>query len=229
MTTAERLAAIQADWNGCTRCFLCKTRTQVVHLRGRAPDADFVFIGEGPGTVEDAKGRPFVGPAGGMLEQMISVAFEKAVPIGWRFDNDGWQLPLLPNPLPKKYDPLKFQDPEVVKRRKTDWPSTAFMNLVGCIPIKGGTISIPAKESIDACRPRTSELLAIVNPRTIVRCGSQATVHLPDRIVQDLPRLERIVDTIHPAAILRQSDKNKTYKATVNQLLLAAVDLGFPF
>ena len=37
------------------------------------PDADIMFIGEGPGEQEDLKGEPFVGPAGMLLDDMLSI------------------------------------------------------------------------------------------------------------------------------------------------------------
>ena len=54
----------------CTRCGLCEGRTQIVFGDG-APDADLMFIGEGPGEQEDLQGIPFVGRAGELLTKMI--------------------------------------------------------------------------------------------------------------------------------------------------------------
>ena len=56
----------------CTRCGLCDTRTNVVFGVGRA-DADVMFVGEGPGEQEDLKGEPFVGAAGHLLDDMLSI------------------------------------------------------------------------------------------------------------------------------------------------------------
>jgi len=55
---------------GCLRCRLASTRTQVVFGTGN-PDADLMFIGEGPGRDEDLKGEPFVGRAGQLLTDII--------------------------------------------------------------------------------------------------------------------------------------------------------------
>ncbi|MCC6681294.1 MAG: uracil-DNA glycosylase [Phycisphaeraceae bacterium] len=54
----------------CTRCDLCRSRTQTVFGEGD-PDAALMFIGEGPGQTEDEQGRPFVGRAGELLNKMI--------------------------------------------------------------------------------------------------------------------------------------------------------------
>jgi DNA polymerase len=65
------LAAIRADIGDCTRCRLHKGRTNLVFGVGN-PNADLMFVGEGPGADEDAQGEPFVGRAGQLLNNMIS-------------------------------------------------------------------------------------------------------------------------------------------------------------
>lgn len=56
----------------CTRCDLCQTRHNVVFGEG-IRDSDIMFIGEGPGEQEDLTGRPFVGPAGKLLDDMLRI------------------------------------------------------------------------------------------------------------------------------------------------------------
>ena len=58
--------------HGCTRCPLCETRTNVVFGVGPR-NAQILFIGEGPGQQEDLKGEPFVGPAGKLLDDMLTI------------------------------------------------------------------------------------------------------------------------------------------------------------
>lgn len=67
------------SWNGlktlcgdCTCCGLCQTRHNVVFGVG-VEDADIMLIGEGPGEQEDLTGIPFVGPAGKLLDDMLSI------------------------------------------------------------------------------------------------------------------------------------------------------------
>jgi uracil-DNA glycosylase family 4 len=55
----------------CRDCELAKYRTKVVPGEG-AEDADLLFIGEAPGWHEDQQGRPFVGPAGQFLDQLLT-------------------------------------------------------------------------------------------------------------------------------------------------------------
>lgn len=67
------------EWNdleeacmACQRCALCQTRNNVVFGVGNRR-ADIMFVGEGPGEQEDLKGEPFVGPAGQLLDDMLSI------------------------------------------------------------------------------------------------------------------------------------------------------------
>jgi DNA polymerase len=67
---SDELAAVALASSTCTACKLATTRTQVVFGVGD-PDADLLFVGEGPGEQEDLRGEPFIGRAGGLLTQLI--------------------------------------------------------------------------------------------------------------------------------------------------------------
>ena len=54
----------------CTRCELCKTRTNVVFGQG-VENAEVLFVGEGPGQSEDEQGLPFVGRSGQLLDHYL--------------------------------------------------------------------------------------------------------------------------------------------------------------
>lgn len=56
----------------CVRCGLCQTRHNVVFGVGDE-SADVMFVGEGPGEQEDLRGEPFVGAAGQLLDDMLSI------------------------------------------------------------------------------------------------------------------------------------------------------------
>ena len=64
--------SLERTCQNCTRCGLCDTRNNVVFGVGRR-DADVMFVGEGPGEQEDLQGEPFVGPAGKLLDDMMSI------------------------------------------------------------------------------------------------------------------------------------------------------------
>jgi DNA polymerase len=66
----ERLRQLEEPLRECQECRLHSGRTNLVYGVGN-PDADLMFIGEGPGRDEDLKGEPFVGRAGQLLTDMI--------------------------------------------------------------------------------------------------------------------------------------------------------------
>jgi DNA polymerase len=61
---------LEAEALACTKCPLAATRTQVVFGVGD-PNAELMFVGEGPGEQEDLRGEPFVGRAGQLLTKLI--------------------------------------------------------------------------------------------------------------------------------------------------------------
>ena len=63
---------LEESCKACQRCSLCETRHNVVFGVGNR-QADILFVGEGPGEQEDLKGEPFVGPAGQLLDDMLSI------------------------------------------------------------------------------------------------------------------------------------------------------------
>jgi DNA polymerase len=65
------LAQLCKEIAACQNCELAKYRTKVVPGEG-AEDAELLFIGEAPGWHEDQQGRPFVGPAGQFLDQLLA-------------------------------------------------------------------------------------------------------------------------------------------------------------
>ena len=69
--TAELLAKIADEVKECCKCGLGESRINVVPGEGN-PNAELVFVGEAPGADEDEQGRPFVGRAGKLLDDIIA-------------------------------------------------------------------------------------------------------------------------------------------------------------
>ena len=67
------LKLLAEEARGCTRCDLYKNATQTVFGEGPA-DAHMMLVGEQPGDQEDLTGRPFVGPAGKVLDAALEAA-----------------------------------------------------------------------------------------------------------------------------------------------------------
>ncbi len=80
----DQWEALKAECLQCRKCALADTRTNVVFGEG-VKDAEVLCIGEGPGEQEDLTGRPFVGRAGKLLDDMLEIidlSREKNVYIG---------------------------------------------------------------------------------------------------------------------------------------------------
>ncbi len=71
--TTDSLAQVAAEVTGCENCKLYATRKKAVPGEGPA-DARILFIGEGPGFNENEQGRPFVGAAGQLLNDLLGLA-----------------------------------------------------------------------------------------------------------------------------------------------------------
>lgn len=67
----ESLEAVSAMISQCRRCRLCEGRQHTVPGEGN-PSARLMCVGEGPGATEDETGRPFVGAAGQLLDQILA-------------------------------------------------------------------------------------------------------------------------------------------------------------
>ncbi len=64
--------------SGCTACDLCRKRTHAVPGEG-LENAEIMFVGEGPGFHEDQQARPFVGPAGKFLDELLaSIGYKRS-------------------------------------------------------------------------------------------------------------------------------------------------------
>lgn len=66
----KTMDALAQDCLACRRCALCETRQHVVFGQG-APNAEVLFVGEGPGAREDELGLPFVGRSGELLDHYL--------------------------------------------------------------------------------------------------------------------------------------------------------------
>jgi uracil-DNA glycosylase family protein len=73
VTPARALSLVADEAASCTRCDLYERATQTVFGEGPVP-ASLMLVGEQPGDQEDRQGRPFVGPAGRVLDEALEVA-----------------------------------------------------------------------------------------------------------------------------------------------------------
>ena len=71
--TSDKIESLRREAASCQACPLWKDATQTVFGEGPA-NAAIMFVGEQPGDVEDREGRPFVGPAGRLLDKAMADA-----------------------------------------------------------------------------------------------------------------------------------------------------------
>ena len=68
----------KAKYKDCRDCLLCDQRRNMVFARGKVP-APILLVGEAPGSSEDVIGRPFVGPAGKLLDKVLTIGLDGQV------------------------------------------------------------------------------------------------------------------------------------------------------
>jgi uracil-DNA glycosylase len=78
---SDKIESLRREAAACQACPLWKDATQTVFGEGPA-DAEIMFVGEQPGDREDREGRPFVGPAGQLLERALGRLCSRRLPRG---------------------------------------------------------------------------------------------------------------------------------------------------
>ena len=153
----------------------CDGARRIVLCRGKLP-CDVLFIGEAPGESEDVLGKPFVGPAGKLLDEIIDRA---------SFESGAWEE--------KDVGDAHVGQPTL---------HMAWTNIVGCIPRNedGDKAMEPSKKQIEKCRPRLREIVKIAKPKLIVFVGKLSDKYGPVALKGIKARTTKI---IHPAAIIR--------------------------
>jgi uracil-DNA glycosylase len=153
MDYRKTLPVLEQEWNGCTRCELGHRRvaTGGSFVFGEGRPGGILFVGEGPGKEEEAHGRPFIGPSGRLLRDILTryrfehyyitnlVSCRSCEP--WLDENNNPRMtrsrpggPLIP----------KFRD------------------------------QVPTPPQIAACRQRLIEEIYMVDPIVIVALGASA-------------------------------------------------------
>ena len=185
--------------SSCRGCPLYEPATQVVFGEGPAAAA-LVLVGEQPGDMEDLAGRPFVGPAG----QVLDAAFAAA-----GVDRQGVYLT----------NAVKhFAFEERGKRRIHRTPRMSEMH--ACRPW--------LEAELQALSPTTVVAMGATAARALL--GPQARVMaLRGRVLEGLAWAPRVVVTVHPSAVLRsQAEGARYFEMLVSDLTLAGVGRARP-
>ena len=183
---------------GCRGCDLYRNATQAVFGEG-ARHAEVMFVGEQPGDKEDLAGRPFVGPAGKLLDRALEEA----------------GIDRSETYVTNAVKHFKWQARG--KRRihqKPSWSETA-----ACRPW--------LEAEIDAVTPRVVVCLGATAAQSLLGRDFRVTQHRGEVLESDLA--EHVTATVHPSSILRQQDdasREAEFAALVDDLRVVAGLLG---
>jgi DNA polymerase len=161
---------------GCQACPLWETGTQTVFGEG-AVDAEVMFVGEQPGDQEDRQGRPFVGPAGRVLDEALELA---------GIDRTTTYVTNAVKHF--KWEPRG-------KRRIHAKPT--WSELAACRPWLEAELAV--------VRPRVLVCLGATAAQSLLGRQFRVTKQRGAWVESDLA--EHVTATIHPSAILRQQDE----------------------
>jgi len=169
------LPALREAAAGCRACDLYKTGTQTVFGEG-AEHAQVMFVGEPPGDREDREGKPFVGPAGRVLDEALEEAGidRKHVYITNAVKHFKWK-------------------PQG-KRRLHQKPNAAEIN--ACRPWLDAEIAV--------VRPHLLVLLGATAAQALL--GRDFRVSVQRGQLMERPGLPPMIATVHPSSILRAPD-----------------------
>jgi DNA polymerase len=196
--TALRRAA--ADCRGCP---LHQNATQTVFGAGNK-DARVMLVGEQPGDQEDRQGKPFVGPAGRLLDRALA---EAGIDPGEAYVTNAVKH-------------FKFTQAEPRKRRIHKAPT--LREMTACGPWLAAELAIVEPELIVILGATAGKALL----GSSFRVGQVRGMVLEEEIHG---RRERLVPTVHPSSVLRaQDDKDReaAYRGLVSDLKVAAQALS---
>jgi DNA polymerase len=196
----KALQLVADEAKGCTRCPLYKNATQTVFGEGPA-NAALMLIGEQPGDQEDLAGRPFVGPAGKVLDRALEAA--------------GLDRATLYITNAVKH----FKNEPRGKRRLHKKPDTSEIEACRWW----------LDQEIEIVQPAVAVALGATATRALMR-KSLAINANRGRIIA-LPGALKAIVTVHPSYLLRlreERDKRREFDRLVKDLHLAAEEARKP-
>jgi uracil-DNA glycosylase family protein len=204
LPAGDNLADLAAAVQACRGCDLYRDADRAVFGAG-SPDARIMFVGEQPGDQEDRAGRPFVGPAGSLLDKALVAA-----------DVDRAQV-YVTNAVKH----FKFSRAAAGKRRIHKTPSRT--EVVACRPWLFAELT--------SIRPEVVVLLGATAAQALMGSTFRLTQHRGKALrlptgdsAADLGIDPQLVATVHPSSVLRgpPQDRDKAFDALVFDLRFAA-------
>jgi uracil-DNA glycosylase len=198
-TSGFELARLARDAAGCRACDLWRNATQTVFGEG-PEDAELMLVGEQPGDREDVAGRPFVGPAGRVLDEALAAAGMDRASV------------YVTNAV------KHFKWRAGGKRRIHDKPNRG--EVAACRPWLDA--------ELQAVRPRVLVLLGATAAQALLGTAFRVTRER-GRPVEGTGFAEHVVATVHPSAIVRIRDaaeRAEAERGLADDLRAAAELLG---
>lgn len=187
------LPQLKAAAQGCRGCDLYKRATQAVFGEGPVPAA-VMMIGEQPGDQEDQQGKPFVGPAGGILRKALAeVGIDPATVF-----------------MTNAVKHFKWEPSPRGKRRLHAKPS------VGQVRACGPWL----EREIELVKPRVMVLLGATAAQSLLGSSFRITKER-GKVISDPRWTASVIATVHPSSILRapsDEERRKNYAAFVGDL-----------
>ena len=148
---------------------LCEGANKIVLCRGSLP-CDALFVGEAPGVSEDCLGRPFVGPAGKLLDWIIDQAMPEETKLTWAFTNLVGCLPRDPDGR-KASEPLPEEIEECAPRLEEFIAKVAKPRLIVCVGDHANHWIIGTKWRRHILLGYAGKMIHIVHPAAILRAN----------------------------------------------------------
>jgi DNA polymerase len=189
------VTALRDAVQDCRGCPLYANATQAVFGEG-AKGSQVMLVGEQPGDQEDLAGKPFVGPAGKVLDRALG---EAGIDRGTTYVTNA-----------VKHFKWKARG----KRRIHDKP--AWTEIMACRPWLDAEIAL--------VEPRALVLMGATAGQSVLGKSFRVTQHRGVAIPSDLAEL--VTATIHPSAVLRGDDREELFAGLVDDLRLVADALG---
>ncbi|MDQ1017219.1 uracil-DNA glycosylase family protein [Streptomyces afghaniensis] len=190
------LPALRRAAAECRGCPLHRDATQTVFGAGNK-DARVMLVGEQPGDQEDRQGKPFVGPAGRLLDRALE---EAGIDPSEAYVTNAVKH-------------FKFTQAEPRKRRIHKAPS--LREMTACGPWLAAELAVVEPELIVVLGATAGKALLGSSFRVTQVRGTvlQEEIH---------GRPERLVPTVHPSSVLRAEDREAAYRGLLSDLRVAA-------
>ncbi|MFI1701688.1 UdgX family uracil-DNA binding protein [Streptomyces bobili] len=190
------LPALREAAAGCEGCPLHRNATRTVFGEGKAT-ARVMLVGEQPGDQEDRQGKPFVGPAGRLLDRALEEAGLDPT--------DAYVTNAVKH--------FKFTQAEPRKRRIHKAPT--LREMTACAPWLAAELTVVEPELIVVLGATAGKALLGSSFKVTEVRGT-----VLEREIHGHP--ERLVPTVHPSSVLRSDDREAAYRGLVGDLEVAA-------